>query len=127
VVFSTVSSLLLARWWQAGLYNPGGFGREFRALRLSRVAAGVAAVLCVAALTVGGEVLQGLALATVALFVFQGLAVVHGVVARRGMATGWLVALYVLVLFLAPQVMAGLTLVGIADAWADFRKVALPD
>jgi len=125
VVFSTVTSLLLARWWQAGLYNPGGFGREFRALRLGRVAAVVAAVLCGAALGLDVHAVRGLALATVALFVFQGLAVAHGVVARRGMASGWLVGLYVLALFLPPQVMAGLTLVGIADAWADFRKVAL--
>ena len=28
-------SLILGRYWQAVLYNPGGFGREFRALRLS--------------------------------------------------------------------------------------------
>ena len=27
-------SLMLGRFWQAQLYNPGGFGREFRALRL---------------------------------------------------------------------------------------------
>src|SRR5690606_34096107 len=26
--------LILGRYWQAALYNPGGFGREFRALRL---------------------------------------------------------------------------------------------
>ena len=28
-------ALLLGRWWQAVLYNPGGFGAEFRGLRLS--------------------------------------------------------------------------------------------
>lgn len=27
--------LMLARYWQASLYNPGGFGREFRSLRLA--------------------------------------------------------------------------------------------
>ena len=30
-------ALFLARWWQASLYNPGGFGAEFRDLRLSPV------------------------------------------------------------------------------------------
>ncbi|NNC54346.1 MAG: hypothetical protein HKO07_01350, partial [Pseudomonadales bacterium] len=29
-------SLLVARWWQAMLYNPGGFREEFHALRLQR-------------------------------------------------------------------------------------------
>ncbi len=28
----SVLCLLLARYWQAALYNPGGFGQEFRAL-----------------------------------------------------------------------------------------------
>ena len=29
-------SLYLARWWQALLYNPGGFGAEFRQLRVHK-------------------------------------------------------------------------------------------
>ena len=41
----SVLSLILGRYWQALLYNPGGFGREFRSLRLplgtGDVAAGV--------------------------------------------------------------------------------------
>ncbi|BCQ58979.1 hypothetical protein PBOI14_07290 [Pseudomonas sp. Boi14] len=30
----SVLSLILGRYWQAVLYNPGGFGREFRAIRI---------------------------------------------------------------------------------------------
>jgi hypothetical protein len=30
----SVLSLLVGRYWQALLYNPGGFGREFRAIRI---------------------------------------------------------------------------------------------
>jgi len=121
VVFGAVTSVLLARWWQALLDNPGGFQREFHALRLGRVAAGVAAVFCGAALVAPSPMLHGVALVVVAVYVFQGLAVVHGVLAARSMPTPWLVGLYVLAVILPPQVMVGLTLVGIADAWADFR------
>ena len=35
----SVLCLLLARYWQAALYNPGGFGVEFRALYLPRATA----------------------------------------------------------------------------------------
>ena len=35
-VFGLFFTLLLARWWHALLDNPGGFGREFRALRIDR-------------------------------------------------------------------------------------------
>ena len=55
------------------------------------------------------------------LFFLQGLAVAHGVVARAGMHTGWLVALYVL-LFIAMAYAAVLVaLIGLADVFADFR------
>ncbi len=36
LMFGALLSLLLARAWQAGLYNPGGFGTEFRSLRLGK-------------------------------------------------------------------------------------------
>ena len=32
----SVLALMLARYWQAALYNPGGFGREFRELKLPK-------------------------------------------------------------------------------------------
>ena len=35
-----VLAVLLGRYWQALLYNPGGFGQEFRALRLPQGAVG---------------------------------------------------------------------------------------
>lgn len=124
LVFSTVTALLLARWWQAILYNPGGFRQEYHALRLGRTAAAVTAVVCAGAIGLGAALLQALALALVALYVFQGLAVVHALVAARGMATPWLAGLYLLGVILPPQVMTGLTLVGIIDAWADFRAGA---
>lgn len=35
VGFTALAGLLVGRWWQAMLFNPGGFQREFHALRLS--------------------------------------------------------------------------------------------
>ena len=29
-ILALLLCLMLARYWQASLYNPGGFGREFR-------------------------------------------------------------------------------------------------
>jgi hypothetical protein len=40
-----VFSLLIGRWWQAMLYNPGGFQQEFLALRFGRIEAGIGLVL----------------------------------------------------------------------------------
>lgn len=124
VVLSAVTSVLLARWWQALLDNPGGFGREFQALRLGRVAASTTAILGIAAALTPVRLVDGLALVALTVYVLQGLAVVHGVVGSREMARAWLVGLYVLGVILPLQVAVGLTLVGIADAWADFRQRA---
>ncbi|MDZ7748941.1 MAG: DUF2232 domain-containing protein [Halofilum sp. (in: g-proteobacteria)] len=128
VVLSAVTSVLLARWWQALLDNPGGFQREFHALRLGRVAAATTAVLGAAAALTSSMLVAGLALVALTVYVLQGLAVVHGVVRRRGMHVAWVAGIYVLGVMLPLQVMVGLVLVGIADAWADFRgQAAAPD
>lgn len=120
-VVGAITSVLLARWWQSGLYHPGAFGEEYRALRLGRVAAGILVIVCAAALGLPATILDGLAFVALAIYLFQGLAVAHGVAMRRGMATAWLVGLYIIGLLALPQMVLALTLLGVLDAWADFR------
>ena len=45
-----MTAVLLARWWQSALYNPGGFGSEFRSLVIPRAISPLAAVVAVLAL-----------------------------------------------------------------------------
>ncbi|MEQ8231411.1 MAG: hypothetical protein RLW61_08320 [Gammaproteobacteria bacterium] len=121
--------ILLARWWQAVLYNPGGFGAEFRALRLPRAMLAIAAV-CGAAVMMGrfgrgdGIPLAGdVFVVVVVLFAFQGLAVLHARARAISLASGWLAGLYVL-LMLTPQVVGPiLATTGVADSVADFRRL----
>lgn len=123
-VVGAVSSVLLARWWQAGLYHPGAFGEEFRALRLGRVAAGILTVLCASALALPAAILDGLAFVALSVYVFQGLAVAHGVAKYRGVGSVWLAGLYIIALLALPQMVLALALLGVLDAWADFRARA---
>lgn len=123
-VTGAIGSVLLARWWQAGLYHAGAFGDEFRALRLGRVAATILALLCAASLALPGALLEGLTFVALAVYLFQGLAVAHGVVAARGMGAAWLAGLYILGLLALPQMVLALALAGVADAWMDFRARA---
>jgi len=37
LAFNSFTGVLLGRWLQALLYNPGGFGAEFRELRLGLI------------------------------------------------------------------------------------------
>jgi hypothetical protein len=126
VVFSAITSLLLARWWQSLLYNPGGFGSEFRALRLGRTAAAVTLGISALALFTTPAWIDSLALVVAAVYVFQGLAVAHGVVNGLGLGPGWLVALYVALVPLMIYVVVGLMIVGAVDAWADYRRRVQP-
>ena len=121
------SMLMLGRSWQAGLYNPGGFGPEFRELRLPRVLNSLAvlvAVLFVAdqsgvlELPLGGDAFVIL----VVLFAFQGLAVIHYRTRALSMSTGWLTGMYVLLVLMPHIVGPALATTGLADNISNLRK-----
>ena len=115
-------SLLLGRWWQAVLYNPGGFGEEFRALRLPR-ALGYFALAMVGLRLLQPDAVgayEGLILLVPLLFA-QGLAVAHGVRHALGASVGWLVGLYVALVLVIPYAELLLLGLGFADLWVDVR------
>lgn len=120
-VLSSVTATFLGRCGQAALYNPGGFRREFHRLRLGRTAALVTAILMALGVWAGTSFAFGLAAVAGTVFLLQGLAVVHGLVAARGMHVGWLVGVYVLGAVLFVQMALALIILGIADGWLDLR------
>lgn len=125
VTFGFVLTLLLARWWHAVLDNPGGFGREFRELRIDRRMGIVVAVLALATLVfnrASGGLAADLLAPAATIFLFQGLAVAHAVVAAREASVGWLVGLYVLLGLLPPHVGVVLACLGFVDSWVDLRR-----
>ncbi|WP_367255642.1 hypothetical protein [Pseudomonas sp. stari2] len=118
-VFS-VLCLILGRYWQALLYNPGGFGREFRTIRLPKsVALSLLAVMCVAPFF-GLHALVLLPLCSVPLF-FAGLALVHGLVAQKRLAGFWLVGIYVTLVPFMHLLGPLLVVLAIVDSLIDFR------
>lgn len=123
VLLGVALSLLVARWWQSVLYHPGGFQEEFQGLRLGARAGWVATAVAVLALATAGQVseMAGNLLPLIAiLFVFQGLALVHSVLAQLGAHSGWLFGLYALLL-IVPQTLLLLSAAGFVDNWFDFR------
>lgn len=125
VVFGVSVGLLVARWWQAMLYNPGGFAREFHSLRIGSVAAGGGALIAVLAYSGDGyfpELSANLLPVVIALFLFQGLAVVHNLVARTGGNKGWLIATYILLVFSMPYALKLVAGVGLVDNWLNIRN-----
>jgi hypothetical protein len=125
-LLSLLCSLLLGRWWQALLFNPGGFRREFHELRLGRQTALVALVVVGLAFFSGMPLFIDVALLIIVVFALQGIAVVHGAIARARLTWGWLVVLYALLVLALPQLLVLLCLLGISDAWLDFRARIKP-
>ena len=117
---SAQAALLLARWLQARLYNPGGFRTEFHDLRISRPAT---MVLVLAML-----ITQWFSAATVLLpmlvlpLLFAGLGLVHGLVGLRAGNRMPLVFFYLTLVLLAGPAFMVLIAAAIMDSFIDFRK-----
>jgi hypothetical protein len=117
--------LWLARWMQASLDNPGGFGKEFRALRLDRQVAYAALALALLAVLAGhfaGGLFVGLLVLVFIMYAIQGIALVHALVRKRSASVAWLVALYVAIVMIPLAAGLGLGLTGFSDTWFDYRR-----
>jgi uncharacterized protein YybS (DUF2232 family) len=125
VVLNSLMCLYLARGWQAQLFNPGGFRDEFYELRLGKSTAlfSLAAIL-LSMLSLGGLSLVAaeVVIVTLSLFAVQGFAIIHAIVAIKKLHIAWLVGLYVVSLFVLPQIMALIALTGLIDTWVNFRQ-----
>ena len=112
--------LALARYWQAALYNPGGFGTEIRALRFPPA---LVWVLGIGALTIATVDIQWRSWASALLLplTIAGFALLHARARYRGQGSFWLSGIYVawLVFDAAKLALVGLVLV---DALLDLRS-----
>jgi len=118
---SALMSLFVARWWQALLYNPGGFAEEFHGLRLQPAVAGflLLAVIGATRLPNGYEFWAEL----VALpLLLAGLALVHHVVKFLQAGRQWLVFMYVGLIFFGSSVGVLLVGLGFADSVMNLRS-----
>ena len=123
LVLQYLGSLFIARWWQATLYNPGGFGEEFRNLRVQR-AFGLLFVALIAWGLLATDAVMAFDLLPVLamMLMMQGLAVAHRLRQLLGVHRGWLVALYLLLVLFMPQISLLLASLGLVDLWTDIRS-----
>ncbi len=117
---SCILCLLLARWWQALLYNPGGFKAEFHGLRYTPVVAGILVLLVLGVSSLGLEYRPWAVIFALPLSI-AGLGLVHARAAYRGFGTGYLTVFYLLWVLLDPVkwIVMGLA---VADSLVDFRS-----
>jgi hypothetical protein len=121
VMFGTMVSLFLGRWWQAVLYNPGGFGKEFRRLNLGKVSALSAMALMLIAAIVDSVFAVAMVTVVFVLYGIQSLSLLHAAIEIRKVNAAWLFLIY-LIMFFVPHVLLLLMLASFADPWLDIRQ-----
>jgi len=124
VISGMLLSLLLARWWQSLLYNPGGFRQEYLALTTDAWLAATALGLSLGAWLLSGraaEIAWNVLVLLAVLYAFVGTAIVHVLLSRRTTRRWWLPMFYVL-LFAIPQLLLPVVLAGVADPWLKWRE-----
>lgn len=121
---SLLMSLLLGRWWQGVLYNPGGFDDEFKQLRLLPRDGLVFVVLIAVAVLLDGqfaELIWNIEIPILLLFFIVGVSVTHAVIKNKG-GSKYLLGGFYIAVFFVPHLILPLVLVGLSDVWMNWRK-----
>lgn len=118
-MFLSIVLLMLSRWMQAALFNPGGFRKEFHQLRIEPK---VALLLVASMMLANFEILIPFSWIPYLILplMFSGLALIHAVVAAKKLSSLWLAALYALIML--PLIANLVVLMALLDSWYDFRS-----
>jgi hypothetical protein len=123
-VFGLLFGLFLGRWWQANLYNPGGFRQEFLSLSTKpRISIGAIVVLIIAVTSPVGisEIAWNVCILLFVLFTVIGVAVLHYAFSMMKLGR-YMVPMFYITLFLIPHAILIVGLVGLSDPWLNLRK-----
>jgi hypothetical protein len=115
----TLLFLLWARYLQAALYNPGGLKAELHTLKLSKNELLLLVVgAAISALFIN---YQAMALFSFS-FVFAGMALTHGIVAKLKLGGQWIVAVYIALVLFNQIILPLLVLLVLVDSVFDIRS-----
>jgi len=120
--------LLLARFWQSKLYNPGGFKVEYLSLFMpSRFTLMTLAVLLIALVTNGvvSEITSNIGVILFMLYSFIGTAIAHALISEMK-AKRFVLPFFYILLFAIPHIILPIALLGISDTWLNLRKRIQP-
>ena len=116
LAFNGFTGVMLGRWLQSIVFNPGGFGEEFRQLRLGLPTSIFCFLASVLLRFMGNEYWWWSNLFAIPLLLVT-IAIAHHVAKARELATPWLVLFYFVVFMFTPVAIC----IGFVDAWMNFR------
>jgi hypothetical protein len=121
VLLMSLGWLVLARNWQASLYNPGQLRPELQAIRMP-IWSGMLIIILVA-VTLLTQWMTCIDLLPVVLlpFLLAGLSLVHFMVQARKLSWIWLVLFYVFMVLFLPYVAGAIVILALLDSWMNLR------
>ncbi len=121
VLLGVFCQLLIARWWQASIYRPGGLAKEFVEIRNGPLLAVLLTLIFIAEL-IGIKIASDLLPVVLLPFMIVGLSILHKWSRVRKEFIFLLVMVYIGLIFLPLLILAILALAGYIDCWYDLRK-----
>ncbi len=121
IFFGVICQLLIARWWQATLFNPKGLAKEFVEIRMAVWLVFFYTIVLIAKF-VGLELANDLLPTLMFPFVIVGLSLLHYWARYKKEIVFLLVVVYLSLIFLPLVVLVFLALAGYVDSWYDLRK-----
>tara|TARA_Y100000590_G_scaffold369451_1_gene430710 strand:+ start:79 stop:951 length:873 start_codon:yes stop_codon:yes gene_type:complete len=118
-----ITGVLLARWWQSKLFNPGGFRKEFYRLSIPIVILPVFIIIGILAFNANEpwqDMCNDILIILTFMYLIQGISFSHRTVHKLKLSRGWLVFLYCS-LILLPQMAAIVACLGIVDAFTNWK------
>lgn len=119
--YAMLVMLIIARWCQSALYNPGGFRKEFHQLRLTPVVSTSIVVGMLACYVFSDQLGRWLPLLTVPL-VFAALGLAHWFMASRELSKNWVAGLYASLVLVFQLVYPFLASIALMDSWFNVRN-----
>ena len=121
LAIGSMMSLMLARWWQAGIQNPGGFQKEFHGFSIDAKIAVILIVILVVGQFFSQSAQIWVDIAALPLII-AGIALVHFAVKLFGQGRQWLAFLYVGMIMVGKPVTLLLVVLGLTDSLIDLRS-----
>jgi hypothetical protein len=114
--------LVLARWWQSVLFNPGELKTELHNIRLNKYFALIAIILMALLIFVHSQWLMDLVPVILLPFSIAGLSIIHSMFSAYKIHIAWLVGFYILLVILMGFVSSFLAVAAIVDSWTNVRS-----
>jgi hypothetical protein len=120
IIFNALLQLVIARWWQATIFNPGGLKKELYQIRLGYVSAIVFVLVLALAYgdnAFGLDMMPVMAMA----FCISGLSLIHTLLASNSLGWLWLLLVYLCVMFVFPVGIVLVAIAGLLDSFFNLR------